>query len=90
MKYESMKPGWEVAMVIHGQALANQDTPYDTKRGAMDEIVRAGRLVDTMQGDIKDLLARLPEEQEVTKLNLSLILSGKYVRSGEARGEDRQ
>lgn len=79
MTYEECKPTWEVAMLVHSNALGNDSAPYATKRGAQEEIVRAGKLIDTMQGDISDLLTR----KEITPEDLSAILFGTYERKGK-------
>lgn len=90
MTYEECKPTWEVAMLVHSNALGNPDAPYNTKKGAQEEIVRAGKLVDTMQGDISDLLERLrpyldgcKTDRELLRDSLRDILSSTYKRKEE-------
>lgn len=48
MKTIDITPTWEAAVQIYLMVLANPDASFEARRGAQDELLRLGRIVDSI------------------------------------------
>ena len=48
MKTIDITPTWEAAVQIFMAVLANPDASYEARRDAQDELLRLGRIVDSI------------------------------------------